>query len=1715
MGSGSETSDAQHAAAVPATAPRGTTPSRTDNFVNPWLQRIGVINNAAFRALMTLPPPQRDAVVAELTQRFGNAFVMQGLTGTLPEPPAPPTKTAAPAATPALGESVSDVPAPSPRVELRLDKSTDAERLHQLMARHDEAGIVQLLEANAAPEHMYALMRAYGGALSTDVRRAVTNKSMRARALVYLGEQLPLEDRVREHSHGDAAGILRDLDRLDDAHALALVEGDGNVVASEGRPRWVSATTSFRELQSALHDQLGNDDYHHAMRELLAKADRAQAARRSVDVPTGAIVLDIERSPIPVVGAPSLAPASQARVDLAEERIRSADGSGDWMLQPALASTAYLALADLKKSEREELVAALGAKPLKNLGAVNLLRLARIPDDATVIAQAIVEAQALSMITRTGSNVEGTDVALGRAGELLQRARAKVEGLPKDAPAAERNAAAKELARLEKLFLADDSPVRQSLANEHKVVGNDADGEQLASRLGTLGADPIAIGAERLRGVTDGESLGRALRRIPSEARLAALEHSGLFSQRERWERLTPAERGYITGLVWEHGGAPHIVLEPPMADHPGTKPKEADPVASGPQPAAGPSQIPSEITPQLVGAAAFDPTREIALHDVVAALESADADRAFALLARMPFLQQKGIYDDPRYRVAYAKLPESFLKEQLRKSSIIGAEAVLSEHANLATARDHGDTALEALGQRTTNYGGQAAMRRAYVMVERLGGAEAVKKNPALIDSLSPTIDERVAIGRLVDVTHKNKSVDPSMLDARDSLATAADRETANQIMFGQPQLADSPEAALDPDVEAEFMFHRLREASGVRSGPELMDHFTSEGPKMDAAVAEFLVMYRQLRPGGFSRKDLPLLAERYHRALRSLEAYRVANDSFAATAAQVVGAVVGTVAVTILSGGTLGPVAMAAVAGLGGGAASAATGAAIRLENTHATFARDFGVGAVEGSVAALAAPLAARVVRGATAGLSAVRGAAQAGETAVAHATGGLGAGIATAAIEGGFGNAAAELFQTAADEATWDRGIAEALATILAAVARGAVVGAGIGGATVVGLAGVAAVSRLATHLGEATAQKLTRWFDGSGAGTRVLEHLTEAEERQLGEVYHLISSNRLDEAEQALAKINTLPGQTQRMLMESARARVAFETVTELGPVDFEGMALHPRVVGDKEFERLAHGRGDAALLIENGQPHIVIRKGAPPSAIREELTHLHQWQTDLTMRERMASLSEEKLAHWDKVTPQEKLGLHVNKLEVEADGQRRIIDQLAGSEASTAALQIQDAEENLFLLNERLAELRAAKQAGKIDPHSLKLDEPPRLYAKSATSPVKKPRTKQFAEAEALVGKNVKHGTTRAELERLGYRLHERDGEGLVFRITRAPDEMNQLPHLSVDELTGTIKPGVAGGYQERAAAAGAAWDADRAALQRLDNRLATSAGKMGDEELALAHATIQASGPNFRVVLQSRLGKGGMDKASAGMLARWGRPMEDLAVKAQASGQRMTFQSLADEMLAGIEMPLTEAGYDLFRHRVRAKTVEVLHGIEDGAERMKMLHEMIAVQPDSGSRGHLFSAFREEDMTANSLMALESGTPKAFTGSDLGKVRTPDGAGTVNAAQSKATGLPKGRNALEDKTGAGAFNMEQAEDYAKRAKAGAGFRLTKAGKTTEYDNVVYVFSNRDDARAAYTRLDDATDIDGLLDRNPGGFHVMFYDEEGNLQRASKPGGAR
>jgi hypothetical protein len=556
-----------------------------------------------------------------------------------------------------------------------------------------------------------------------------------------------------------------------------------------------------------------------------------------------------------------------------------------------------------------------------------------------------------------------------------------------------------------------------------------------------------------------------------------------------------------------------------------------------------------------------------------------------------------------------------------------------------------------------------------------------------------------------------------------------------------------------------------------------------------------------------------------------------------------------------------------------------------------------------------------------------------------------------------------------------------------------------------------------------------------------------------------------SKPRICVAERARAV--TSPGQSRAVLAQAARSRVMMATVADIGPIEIEGVLVTPREVSDREFRKLVGSRrGDAVVLIENGQPVVIMRKGASASALREELTHVAQWNTDPAMRQRMMNLGEERLAHWRELPPSEKLQLHLDKLEIEADAQRRIIDQLAdrATEDADAATRVLDAEETLFELGQRIDKLRAARGHARLDVQALGIDDAPRLFARGAQTP-KALSGARAKRAEQLIGKSIEDATARQELGKLGYGVARRTDSGRPFRITRGKERFDELPHLSVDEGTGIIRRGEArSSFPEQREDAAREWRRKSEDLKTLKAQV--DAGGEGSVEATRAVAD---AAPRLRTELEHRIAAGTMDEGGAGLVARWAKAIDEL--------DRRGLVPMQDVLAALPPGPLTSGAYDQFRRTIRRRTVDALMAIEDSERRVATLHAVLAVQPESGSKGNLFTDFRRAQMSRTThegqpVYAVEGKQPRqAFEGPDLANTRRPDDVVHIQAEVEEL--LPRGRYAIEDKTGNNAFKLDQAEDYARRSDPNlarrndgdlsvggntGGYKLTSDSTTSEYD---------------------------------------------------------
>ncbi|MEZ4401264.1 MAG: hypothetical protein R3B06_14655 [Kofleriaceae bacterium] len=1511
----------------------------------------------------------------------------------------------------------------------RLDPFAEARALRSALAGHAD-DVVRILERNAAPADMYALHQAYGPEMTADIRAELTRgwswaeDSRWARARAFLGDQLPLHLRISTRG-SDRAGIFRDLARLPDEQALALYQEDVDgfhFISLEPEPLPFdvpAAPTTRAEVVAALRGALDEADYLAALELLLAKAAHAAANQPATDAdlvpgtlrapfagPPPHRFLELARLDEP--GETTMVVMDAVRYAAAElvlEQLRLADAA-DWDVDPAARARALSAAVGLDDDQRRLVLDRLPTVVVHNLDGT-LREVLTAPDVASGAATAVMASLSRAYLVGGVADPDAVDHAIAVAAGQLASARARRDQLSAGAgvgpPTQATAQATEEVRRLEELVLGPEVQVALSL-----------DPARAAARLQALGADAATVGAAQLRMTSpaDFEDFLRVVRAMPPAVRFAAIDRADLWDD---LERLTVDQREVVAAYVMV--GQParrELALLDGWDAQAGTDdrgpdldaalPTTATDAAPWPQLLEAEAGLAPSLTLAIHGLAVGDPAATIAADECVRAMASGHPAAALRRLEHLDEGTRLAALRHPRLRAQIDGLDDSWLREAFRDAELFPQVGL----GVYAMRTNDTEASFEWLALRVAELGGQPRMRRGYVLTHRR------ERDPTL--TLTP--DEQVALDdyqlimRQADDRH---------------ISGWRDREHLAQIVLGQPQLVTSAEAALDPNLEADFMSQRLAARAAPRGTGELQDGFYDSGPAVDEAVAAFRVRYRDLRAAGIDAGELAQLAELYHQAMRALDQYRADDESFAASAAKVVAAVVAVVVVTVASGGTLGLPAVAALAGLSAGAAAAATGAYFRIESTARQVTVDAGTGLVEGVAAACGQALAARLVQGAAAGLGAGRAAATIGGDAVQRSVG-IGATIAEGAIDGAIGGAAGELFATAVDEATWDRGIAEAFAVLLAALARGAATGA-VGGGLGAGVGvGIGAVwSRIAAHSGPDAAAGVARLLRSSRLEGEAVAHLTGDADAVLVRAWQHLERGELAEAEHAIRALGLARG-SEDLLLVAARAQHALAETSSLGRLPADADPI-PRIVDDDAFAALTHGqRADAAVVIEAGRPQIVIRRSAPPSAIREELVHLHQFYGDPAMRARMLRLDEATLARWHELPEAERLGLHIDKLQVEADAQRRLLDHLEDAAAAgdpDAITRLHDAAETLARLDQRLVTAEGVR-AGTLDPGLFDVSEAPRLYARGAQTAAPP------AAAVPFQGRLADDAEVIAGLRRRGYEPHY-DSSGRVFSFHRARGRTGELPHVTVDD-TGRIQPATGRlSFAEQHAAAAGDWRLRQQDLA--DYRRVVAAG--GDPVAATAaQAEIARLAPAWRTALADRVTAGSLDEGSAGLLAKWGPALEDLRSR---TGGRLSLTDLLDTVPAG---RLTEGQLSAFRGRLRDHTVAYLETIPDLRQRTGALHELLARQPDSASKGALFTDYRRAAMR-HQLDDFDGelfdvpGDVVPFTGDDLARVRRADD--VVAITGDRADFVPRGRYALEDKAGPGAFDLAQAQDYARR----------------------------------------------------------------------------
>ena len=224
------------------------------------------------------------------------------------------------------------------------------------------------------------------------------------------------------------------------------------------------------------------------------------------------------------------------------------------------------------------------------------------------------------------------------------------------------------------------------------------------------------------------------------------------------------------------------------------------------------------------------------------------------------------------------------------------------------------------------------------------------------------------------------------------------------------------------------------------------------------------------------------------------------------------------------------------------------------------------------------------------------------------------------------------------------------------------------------------------------------------------------------------------------------------------------------------------------VVSDAEFAAFtrSQAKGQAVVIFENGRPRIIVRETAEVHFLRGEGVHLAQ-SLDPRTAGKIHLLDEARLAAWDQLSVSEKLDLYRTKIELEIDGQRRLMQGLSDDLARAAGnadlvdalgRQLKEARETLDNLSRRLAEVDAVRPEQRIEMNKgiaeppPYLDEPARLFGKkSDQKPTLKERAEKRIEDQGELRKTTAAREAYREAQRGGYAgKHSEDDFVTMYR---------------------------------------------------------------------------------------------------------------------------------------------------------------------------------------------------------------------------------------------------------------------------------------------------------------------------------------------------------
>jgi hypothetical protein len=966
--------------------------------------------------------------------------------------------------------------------------------------------VLAILRENAAPADMARLRTDYGANFFGDLKKCLDDTTW-GEARAYLGAQLTLAENIQTRTGiliDDQAGVFETLERWPEDDALRMIEDAQGVAAPA--PGVAPGAAGTAPIARASWAEV---------QDALSHALDADGQYRATQILLGKAERARASRPPPPPGSPAREDAvSKQRVAYAHTRIVAAEGAGR-------ARDAFLAIAYLNAAQRAALRPRLDGGSWPRLGAAigRVRAIASEPDDAAALAQALRAAG-------EGSGDISPAMlqhAAGRAGDMIATARARLAALPPTS-SEERNRLTAELESLERRF--HEGTLVQSLYFASHQTG----GETLKA----LGAPEELAAQFTINKVGNFDELLAFIRKVPAARRLAITESPWYQPKLTQVMGINPdtARMNLLLAALYEGN--------PQLANTDFLRRQQA-------------------MLDAYDVERAWDPDDPVKAWIILSRKTPARCQALVELMKFQPDPEQKAAKPPPPLYALLQRLEAGLARERvlatrLRRGLAGDGATLLREDA--IKVRGSANTALidnpRAYIESVINTpAAQAELRRGMVIRRRL------TENP----SLPVSAEDRALAAKYDGARQAAEQIgdkDPAL------------REAFENVAFGEPDLQGA-QPGQDPAVEADFMHYRLEArlaAVRTQGSKATTDVVSWAGPTVDENAARFRVYYDQVRLRGIGRPELAQLADFYYRTMAALDAFAPANRAFASTAAQLVAAVAATVVVSAASGGSLGPVAVGALAAFVGGATAGLTGAAIRGNSTSGEVLTDVATGAVEGAVSVVGSALAAKAVHGATAGRAAGQAARMAGGQAVRTATGGAGAAVAEAVIDGAIGGAAGELFQTAIDEATWDRGVASALAALLAALARGAAMGAGaglVGGLATTGLG--AAWRRVAGSHGPQAVSEVLSAFDHISVGKA--DHLAGLSEPQLEALFRARRLALAGDDESAVAllrQMNVVPEGKAGELLDAFRARrkLVEKAAAEMG-ISIDDPALAERL----------------------------------------------------------------------------------------------------------------------------------------------------------------------------------------------------------------------------------------------------------------------------------------------------------------------------------------------------------------------------------------------------------------------------------------------------------------------------------------------------------------------------------------------------------------------